>query len=111
MAGESFDYVEGLNKTKVCTNGGYMSHNTAMCSNIMRAGKHYVSFQFQLSMNEEQRWNDRIIHASRAAIPGHPSRMDLAVGIMRVRVRTLQVRSMKPWIPVIPLGKTFLGFL
>ena len=38
MAGECFDYVEGSNKTTVCSSGFTIS--SAICSNIMRAGKH-----------------------------------------------------------------------
>ena len=89
MAGECFDYVEGSNKTKVCTNGGWMSHNTAMCSNIMRAGKHCVSFQFQLSMDEEQRWNEAVLHATRAAT-------DLACGIMRPTTKDITSEKYEP---------------
>ena len=110
MAGECFDYVEGSNKTKVCTNGGYMSHNTAICSNIMRAGKHSVSFQFQLSMDEEQRWNDRIIHASRAAIPGHPSRKDLAVGIMRPTTKDITSEKYEALDTCDPTGEDLSRF-
>jgi len=43
LAGDSIDYVEGSGKTKVCT--GETMGATAICNNIMRAGKHYVSFQ------------------------------------------------------------------
>ena len=48
MAGDCFDYIEGSDKTKVCTNDDNESerHGTAICQNIMRSGKHYVSFQF-----------------------------------------------------------------
>ena len=44
LAGNNMDYVEG-SKTKVCSNFQWGVSGTAICSNIMRAGKHYVSFQ------------------------------------------------------------------
>jgi len=94
MAGECFDYVEGSNKTKVCTNGGYTSDNTAICSNIMRAGKHSVSFQFQLTMDEEQRWNEAVLHATRAAAGFH--RKDLACGIMRPTTKDITSENYEP---------------
>ena len=47
VVGNRIDYVEGSSKTKVCTNDDNESerHGTAICQNIMRSGKHYVSFQ------------------------------------------------------------------
>jgi len=39
------NYVEGSDKTKVCIGEETMGTEAAICSNIMRAGKHYVSFQ------------------------------------------------------------------
>ena len=46
LAGVCMKYVEGTNKTKVNTKLGVQStYNTVICSNIMRAGKHTVSFQ------------------------------------------------------------------
>jgi len=46
LVGEGISYVESTDKTKVCTNR-YLgdSSATAICSNIMRAGKHSASFQ------------------------------------------------------------------
>ena len=43
LAGSSIDYVERSSKTKVCTDS--TDSSTAICSNIMRAGKHSASFQ------------------------------------------------------------------
>ena len=44
LVGEGISYVDSNDKTKVCTNG-YLEDSSAICSNIMRAGKHSVSFQ------------------------------------------------------------------
>ena len=41
LVGKFIRYVEGTDKTTVRTN---MTSTTAICSNIMRDGKHYVSF-------------------------------------------------------------------
>ena len=43
LAGDSMRYVDRTDKTTVCSRGYHTG--TAICSNIMRAGKHYVSFQ------------------------------------------------------------------
>ena len=46
LVGGSVDYVDDTDKTKVCTKLGVQStYNTVICSNIMRAGKHSVTFQ------------------------------------------------------------------
>ena len=47
LAGGCMKYVEGSNKTTVCTNRlrGEENSGTAICSNIMRAGIHHISFQ------------------------------------------------------------------
>ena len=43
LVGVDIDYVDSTDKTKVFATGSI--HGSAICSNIMRAGKHYVSFQ------------------------------------------------------------------
>ena len=46
LVGGSVDYVEDTDKTKVCTKLGVQpTYNTVICSNIMRTGKHSVTFQ------------------------------------------------------------------
>ena len=47
LVGVCIKYVEDTDKTTVCSNDDDESehYGTAICSNIMRAGKHYVSFQ------------------------------------------------------------------
>ena len=46
LVGGSIDYVDSTDKTKVNTKVGVQStFNTVICNNIMRAGKHTVSFQ------------------------------------------------------------------
>jgi len=43
LVGRGINYVDSSDKTKVCSNVGVPG--TAICSNIMRSGKHSVSFQ------------------------------------------------------------------
>jgi len=46
LAGNNMDYVDGsTDKSKVCSNFQWGVSGSAICTNIMRAGKHYVSFQ------------------------------------------------------------------
>ena len=47
LAGDCFNYVDSSDKTKICSNrlDRLISNCAAICSNIMRAGKHTVSFQ------------------------------------------------------------------
>ena len=50
LAGDSISYVDNNDKTKVCSSPREVYDcGIAICSNIMRAGKHCVSFQFNLS--------------------------------------------------------------
>jgi len=47
LVGECVEYVDNSDKTKVCSiRGDRLLSSTAICSNIMRAGKHSVSFDF-----------------------------------------------------------------
>ena len=47
LVGESVEYVDISDKTKVNSiSGDQLMSSTAICSNIMRAGKHCVSFDF-----------------------------------------------------------------
>ena len=47
LAGDCIGYVDGSNKITVCTNRlrGEENSGTAICSNVMRAGIHHISFQ------------------------------------------------------------------
>jgi len=50
LAGDSISHVDNNDKTKVCSSPREVYDcGIAICSNIMRAGKHCVSFQFNLS--------------------------------------------------------------
>ena len=55
LVGGSIDYVEDTDKTKVNKEvgvwelGDQPTYNTVICSNIMRAGKHTVSFQVDMT--------------------------------------------------------------
>ena len=56
LVGDRMKYVEGTNKTKVCTKRFVRDPSdsgAAICQNIMRAGKHYASFQLNASDQEE----------------------------------------------------------
>ena len=44
LAGQCIEYVEGSNKTTVATEDVMMYHHTAINQNVMRSGKHSVSF-------------------------------------------------------------------
>jgi len=45
LAGGCMKYVKDTDKTKVCLESGLDEFHSAICRNIMRAGKHSVSFE------------------------------------------------------------------
>ena len=45
LIGECVDYVDSSDKTTVCRKVGYIESGIAICNNIMRAGRHSVTFQ------------------------------------------------------------------